>query len=386
MRELAKKEGIEAKALEEELASGRAVVLKHGKNPVALNRLCRTKINTNLGLSMQGSLETELKKLEVAVEYGTDAVMDLSTRDGTSSLKAMVLHSSVPVGSVPIYSCYPAPSEEDFLKAVEEHVRLGASFITVHSAITRESAGKALKNRITRIVSRGGGILAKYMNENNAENPLYKNFEQVLDICRDGDCAISLGDALRPGCLADANDEAMLLELKLQGEQVLQARKKGVQVFCEGPGHMPYGAIAANAALQKKLCHGAPYYVLGPLVTDRALGYDHLNAAIGATAAAVAGAEFLCAVTPSEHFALPSIDDIRDGVIAFKIAAHAADVVKFPHLRKQDDEMSRARYALDWKRQEALSLTGKKIHCSAGKPCSMCGELCPMKITSELGG
>ncbi|MBI5036706.1 phosphomethylpyrimidine synthase ThiC [Candidatus Micrarchaeota archaeon] len=384
MKELAEREGIDAKALEQELKAGRAVVLKHAKNPIVLNRFCSTKINANLGTSMQSSPEAELKKASVAIEHGTDTIMDLSTRDTVHSLKRIISASRVPVGSVPIYSCFPSPTEDDFLKAIEAHAKAGASFVTVHSAITRGSAEKAM-NRITKIVSRGGGIIAKYMKENSAENPLYRNFDKVLEICKNADCAISLGDALRAGSLADANDEAMLAELKLQGEQVLKARKEGVQVFCEGPGHMPFDTIAKNVALQKEWCHYAPYYVLGPLVTDRALGYDHLNAAIGATAAAVAGAEFLCAVTPSEHFALPTVEDIKEGVIAFKIAAHAADVVKLGR-REKDDEMSRARYALDWRKQEELSITKKKINCASNKPCTMCGELCPMKIVSELDG
>jgi phosphomethylpyrimidine synthase len=382
----AEAEGVDARKLERELEAGRAVVLsQEGKKPVVLSRLCRTKINTNLGISSEGRIGEEMEKLRIAEYHGTDTVMDLSTKNTQGTLKRFIRRSSVPVGTVPIYSCYPNPTGEDFLKAIEAHVKAGASFLTIHAAFRKQALRPALK-RVTKIVSRGGGILAKHMAENGCENPLYANFGYILEMLRGTDVAISLGDALRPGCLSDANDKAQLMELKTQGELVLEARKAGVQVFCEGPGHMPLDTIVENVRLQKRICHGAPYYVLGPLVTDIALGYDHMNAAIGAAIAAAAGVEFLCALTPSEHYALPTLEDVREGVVAFRIAAHAADICKFSRTSATDRELSKARFRLDWTKQQELSITRKKIDVKDNAPCSMCRELCPMNMMRCLDG
>ncbi len=385
LKELAKKENIGMEKLGNELRLGRAVVLYHKGTPACiLSKLCPTKLNTNMGVSTTSSIKEEMEKLKLSEYHGTDTVMDLSTRNTVETLKVFLENSSVPVGTVPIYDCYPNPAEDDFLKSMERHVKTGASFVTVHAAFKKEAVPASM-DRVTRIVSRGGGILADYMIRNKAENPLYKNFDYLLEnVFSDSQCSISLGDALRPGCLADANDKAQLAELRVQGELVLKAREKGVQVFCEGPGHMPFDTIADNVKLQKEWCHGAPYYVLGPLVTDTALGYDHINAAIGATVAAIAGVEFLCVLTPSEHYRLPTIDDIKEGVIAYKIAAHAADICTLGTPAKRDLEMSKGRYALNWTVQEELSITRKKVGIKNNAPCSMCNQLCPMKKTALL--
>ncbi|OIO20974.1 phosphomethylpyrimidine synthase ThiC [Candidatus Micrarchaeota archaeon CG11_big_fil_rev_8_21_14_0_20_47_5] len=384
LREIAKKEKISVQKLECELKAGRAVLLCHNKKPSCiLSNLCTTKINTNLGISAQNGLAQEINKLEIAQYYGTDTVMDLSTKNTLYTLRTFLKNSSVPVGSVPIYECFPSPSEEDFLHSIEKHIKAGASFLTIHAAFKRSAIPLAAK-RITKIVSRGGGILAEYMVRNKCENPLYANFDNILDLLEGTDCAISLGDALRPGCIADANDSAQLSELKTQGELVLRSRERKVPVFCEGPGHMPLNTIVENVKLQKKWCHKAPYYVLGPLVSDTALGYDHISSAIGATVAAAAGVEFLCAVTPSEHYRLPTLEDIKEGVIAYKIAAHSADICKLKGASKRDLELSRARYALDWRTQEKLSITRKKVETCDNTPCSMCKELCPMRRCQTL--
>jgi len=387
LKELAEREGADWRALEKECDAGRAVILEHmGKPAVALSRLCSTKINTNLGISAGNGVRGEMRKLRIAEKHGTDTVMDLSICDTDSTLREFLIHSKVPVGTVPIYRCEPETcADEDFLKAIESHARIGASFMTIHAAMKKRAAEFAIRKRVTKIVSRGGGILAQYMLEKKCENPLYRNFDSILDMLRGTEIGISLGDALRPGCIADANDRAQVSELRVQGELVLRARKAGVQVFCEGPGHMPLGTIVANVKLQKKLCHGAPYYVLGPLVTDSGLGYDHISAAVGATIAAHAGVEFLCALTPSEHYALPDEDDIREGVVAFKIAAHAADVARGrKEALSRDLALSRARFGLDWRTQEQLSVTGKKVCAGNGAPCSMCLGTCPMKRMAKF--
>ncbi len=389
LRELAEKERLPLVKLRDGIGKGIIVVLKHkdNQNACAIGTGCYTKVNMNLGVSMASPLELELRKLRVCEGLGTDTVMDLSTKDTVRTLKTMLEHAQVPVGTVPIYGCLDA-GEEEFLKAIENHVKAGASFITVHAAITRKGAGLAIRRRITKIVSRGGAILAKYMEDNEKENPLYTNIEHIIGMMKGTGCAMSVGDALRPGCLADAMDKAMLLEMRVQAEIVDKCRAQKVPVFCEGPGHMPFDRIAECMRLQKRVQKGAPYYVLGPLVTDVALGYDHINAAIGATAAAIAGVDFLCGLTPSEHYALPTLEDVRQGIIAFKIAAHAADVVKKPQAMKRDNEMSRARFKLDWKTQEKLAITGFKLPCELGlkdsAPCSMCLSLCPMNIIGKM--
>jgi len=383
--QLARQERMPLPEFRKRVKSGRIVVLKHKKNPAAtcLGAGCTTKVNTNLGISLASPLENELCKLRVAEHHGADTVMDLSTRDTLETLRTMIKHSNIPVGSVPIYSCFSNPGEDDFLKAVEAHVKHGTSYCTIHAAALREGVEYA-KARVVKIVSRGGGIMAKYMHDTGKENPLYTNFDSILDIMKDTGCAISLGDALRPGGLADANDRAQLHELRVQSKLVLRARKAGVPVFCEGPGHMPLHTIADNMRLQKNVCHGAPYYVLGPLTTDRALGDDDVSGAIGGAIASAAGADFLCVVTPQEHYSLPTLEGIRDGTISTKIAAHSGDYVKLPWTREKDLKMSEARYALDWTAQKKYSITQRDVKVKDGAPCTMCLGLCPMNMLDHI--
>ncbi|MFH1447488.1 MAG: phosphomethylpyrimidine synthase ThiC, partial [Candidatus Micrarchaeota archaeon] len=300
--------------------------------------------------------------------------------------------SSVPVGTVPVYMAFADlgisdVSEDSMLKAIERHIKLGADFLTIHSAILREGASFASRRKLP-VVSRGGCFLASWMLSNGKENPLYTNFDYILELLRSSDVAISIGDALRPGCLSDASDKAQLHELKVQGKLVKRAHKMGVAAICEGPGHMPLSHIAKNVRLQKRICSNAPYYVLGPLTTDIGAGYDHITAAIGGAIAAMAGADFLCVVTPTEHLSLPTTEDIIDGVVAAKLAAHSADIEKFKD-RRADDALSDARAALDWGRQFSLSINPKKARSIYGKTatktqaCSMCGNYCAIKIMKE---
>jgi phosphomethylpyrimidine synthase len=332
---------------------------------------------------MSSPLSAELEKIRVAEHHGADTIMDLSTRDGPANLRSSIAHSKIPVGAVPIYTCFGHPDEDAFVRQVEAYAKTGAAYLTIHSAALRQGVEYA-KKRVTKIVSRGGGIIAKYMHDTGKENPLYTNYDAILDIMRDSECVISLGDALRPGSLADANDKAQLHELKVQGELVLRARKAGVQVFCEGPGHMPLHTIADNMRLQKRVCHNAPYYVLGPLTTDRALGDDDVTGAIGGSIASAAGADFLCVVTPQEHYSLPTLEGIRDGTIATKIAAHSGDYVKLPWVRSLDLEMSKARFALDWTTQKKYSVTKRDVQVKDGAPCTMCLGLCPMNLLDHI--
>ena len=382
---LARRERMALPEFMRRVRAGTIVVLKHRRNPSAacIGTGCTTKINTNLGISLASPLRLELEKLRIAEAHGSDTVMDLSTRDTIKTLSTIIAHSHVPVGSVPVYSCLGAGSEDNFIGAVEDHVKAGASFVTVHAGFLRQGMRHA-HHRITKIVSRGGAILAQYMHETGKENPLYTNFDTILDFMRGTGCAISLGDALRPGCIADAHDRAQLHELKVQGELVKRARAAGVPVFCEGPGHMPLDLIAANVQLQKKLCHNAPYYVLGPLTTDCALGDDDVSSAIGGAIAAAAGVDFLCVVSPQEHYSLPTLEGVRDGVIAAKVAAHSGDIVKLPWTREQDLKMSKARYTLDWTKQLRHSLTNRNVRSRNGSPCSMCLKFCPMDLMRKL--
>lgn len=305
-------------------------------------------------------------------------------------------NSKIPVGSVPVYLtvCNAARKKrriaeiggDEFVDAVEEHMKAGVDFVTVHCAILRKGAELARK-RVMPVVSRGGAFLSAWMRTKGKENPLYENFDYLLELAGEYDVALSLGDGLRPGCLADADDRAQLHELRVQGKLVKRAFEKGVSVICEGPGHVPLDKIEANIKLQKKLCHGAPYYLLGPIVTDIAPGYDHVTSAIGATVATAAGADYICVVTPSEHLALPTPEDIREGVMAARIAAHAGDIVKYGK-GETDREMGRARAALNWGKQFELAIDKtkakkiKKARDSHSKACSMCGEFCAYRYGS----
>ncbi len=365
----------------------------------------RTKVNANIGSSPDRAvLEEELAKLRAACDAGADAVMDLSVGGDIDLIRRKILHeSNVPVGSVPLYDAAVQAVESgrsvvqmtagEMIAAFEKHARDGIDFFVVHCGVTRESVQR-LRNdkRLAQIVSRGGAFIVEWMVYNDAENPLYERFDEILGIAREYDVTLSLGDGMRPGCLADATDRCQVQELLIQGELVDRARAAGVQVMVEGPGHMPLDQIEMNVKLEKLLCKGAPFYVLGPLVTDVALGYDHISAAIGGAVAAAAGADFLCYVTPAEHLALPTVRDVKAGVIATRIAAHAGDVAKgVPGAREWDDSLAAHRRARRWEEQMHLAIDPEtaRRYRSGSMPivedvCTMCGKYCAMKGVEEF--
>ncbi len=401
MKQVAEREQVPVGLLRAHLARGYTVIAKnraHACTPVGIGKNLGIKINANIGTStMCSNVRLELEKLTAAVKYGADTVMDLSTGGDIDAVRRKILErSEVPVGTVPIYQAItqsPQPDalkEEDFLNAVRTHVRDGVDFITVHCGIRRKHI-PLLKNRIMGVVSRGGSFLVKWMLAHDKENPLYTHFDEILKVAAEYDAVLSLGDGLRPGCLADATDKAQLAELRTLGELAERARRAGVQVMIEGPGHVPLQQIERNIKLQKKLCRGAPFYVLGPLVTDIAPGYDHIVGAIGGALAAFYGADFLCYLTPKEHLGLPHLEHVVDGVIASKIAAHAADIARGRRgARTIDDSMSRARSNLDWDTMYALAMNTEKARELREKDltdkqsvCSMCGEFCSAKINKE---
>ena len=363
-----------------------------------------TKVNANIGTSSSyPDPKPELAKLQAAIDAGADSVMDLSTGDNIdASRRAIIEASTVMVGIVLIYQVMVEAikahgavvdmTKEGLFAVIEEQARDGADFMTIHCGINRNVLHALIsEGRVMDVVSRGGSFITGWMLHNNKENPLYEYFDDILDICLKYDVTISLGDGLRPGCLADATDRAQIQELLNLGELTQRAWDKGVQVMVEGPGHVPYNQIATNIKLQKSLCKGAPFYVLGPLVTDVAPGYDHITAAIGGTLAAASGADFLCYVTPAEHLGLPDIDDVREGVIATRIAGHAADIAKgIPSAIAWDLKMAEARKKLDWPAQLELALDpvkAKKFRSAKNKSddeaCSMCGDYCAVKIVNE---
>jgi phosphomethylpyrimidine synthase len=389
--------------LRELVATGRACILRNNRasrRPVGLGPGLRTKVNANLGTSSDASdLEEELVKVDAAIAAGADAVMDLSTGGDLDEIRRAVLErSTVPVGSVPLYQAAVRArrtgvgmvnmTADDMLGAVEDHARDGMDFVTVHCGVTREVAEHCRRaGRLADVVSRGGSFLMEWMSKNGAENPLYERYDDLLEIAAEYDVTLSLGDGLRPGALADANDAPQIAELTVIAELVERARERGVQAMVEGPGHVPLQLVASSVELEKSLCRGAPFYVLGPIVTDVAPGYDHIAAAIGGAIAGSAGADFLCYVTPAEHLRLPDADDVREGVFALRVAAHAADIGKeVPGARDWDDELSRARKALDWDRVIELSLDREKARAfreqsspSDEELCTMCGEFCAIK-------
>jgi phosphomethylpyrimidine synthase len=366
--------------------------------PIGIGRLLRTKVNANLGTSPDRSCkEEELIKMELSLRYGADAVMDLSTGGDLDEIRSFLIASaSVPLGTVPIYEMIQnRPVEElttdDMLRVIEKQARQGVDFFTVHAGVLREHLPLAA-SRTAGIVSRGGSLLAKWMTYHDRQNPLYELFDELCAIMVEHDVAFSLGDGLRPGCLADATDEAQLAELRVLGKLVQRARERGCQAMVEGPGHVPFDQIEKNMVLEEEICDGAPFYVLGPVVTDVAPGYDHITSAVGATAAAYYGASFLCYVTPAEHLALPGPLDVREGVIAHRIAAHAADVARgLPGAREWDDRMSRARTAFDWRGQLEMAMDSERAReiRKASNPdddyCSMCGrEWCAVRRSKEV--
>lgn len=408
MRTVAQQEGVSEEFIRAGVAEGTIAIccnVNH-KNliPRGVGQGLKVKVNANIGTSSSfPDIEPELVKLRAAVDAGADAVMDLSTGNNiTASRRAIIENSTVMVGTVPMYQATVETikkrgavvemTKEDLFDVIRMQAADGADFMTLHCGITK-SVLKALteEGRIMDVVSRGGSFITGWMLHNDKENPLYEYYDEILDICAEYDVTVSLGDGLRPGCLADATDRAQIQELLNLGELTQRAWDKGVQVMVEGPGHMPYNQIAANMQLQKRICHGAPFYVLGPLVTDVAPGYDHITSAIGGTLAAVSGADFLCYVTPAEHLGLPDLNDVREGVIAARIAAHAADLAKG---NKQawawDNAMAKARKELNWPEQLRLALDTVKAteyrnkkNKSDDEACSMCGDYCAVKIVGQ---
>jgi phosphomethylpyrimidine synthase len=406
--EVASSEGVDPQFIIEGMAAGH-IIIPRNKNhttipPIGIGKGLRTKINANIGTSKDHqNIEEELKKLRISVKSGADTVMDLSTGGPLDEIRNTILkESTVPIGTVPIYQAVIEAIQSDkamvhmstelLFKVIEKHAEDGVDFITVHCGLTRESAGRLKREgRLMDVVSRGGAFTVEWMAYNKKENPLYEHYDRLLDIAREYDLTLSLGDGLRPGCLADATDRGQVQELIILGELAERARAKDVQVMIEGPGHVPIHQITTNVQLQKQLCHGAPFYVLGPLVIDIAPGYDHITSAIGGALAASAGADFLCYVTPSEHLRLPTIEDVKTGVIASKIAAHAADIAKgVKGAMEKDIKMAECRKKMDWRQQIELSLDPDLADQlrSTSQPadkdvCTMCGEFCAIKLLSK---
>ncbi|HMS17443.1 MAG TPA: phosphomethylpyrimidine synthase ThiC [Planctomycetota bacterium] len=405
MAYVAEREGISLKTVVDEVARGRMVIpanINHPElEPMAIGIAARCKINANIGNSaVTSDVENELAKLRMAVGLGSDTVMDLSTGGNIDGIRDAILRASaVPIGTVPIYQAIQQVksvtdlSADDLLRQVEHQAQQGVDYMTIHCGILMRHL-PLVEGRITGIVSRGGSLMAQWMMHHRKENPFYARFDDLLQICRRYDVTLSLGDSLRPGCLHDASDAAQFAELDVLGELTKRAWAADVQVMVEGPGHVPMDQIAMNVERQQRVCHEAPFYVLGPLVTDIAPGYDHITSAIGAALAGWSGASMLCYVTPKEHLGLPNVDDVRQGVIAYKIAAHAADIArKRPGARDRDDALSKARFAFDWKQQFALSLdpvTAERMHdetlpeeyFKSAEFCSMCGpKFCSMRIS-----
>jgi phosphomethylpyrimidine synthase len=403
IRKVAQDEGVDYTRLKEGVESGTIVILKNKEHrwtkPIGIGKGLKTKINVNLGTSPDRiDFDLEVKKLKLSMELGADTVMDLSTGGDIRGLRLEILkQSNLPVGTVPIYetACKLAQDgksmmemTKDFLfSVIEDHLKTGVDFLTVHCGLTRRALPIIdQRKRTTGIVSRGGSFLYKWMKYNNQENPLYEYYDDLLAMTKEYNATLSLGDGLRPGSIADSTDRTQVEELLILGELVDRARESGVQAMVEGPGHIPIHEIEANVLLEKKLCHGAPFYVLGPLVIDCAPGYDHIVSAIGGAVAASAGADFLCYVTPSEHLGLPDLEDVREGIIASRIAAHAADIAKgVIKAEEQDNLISQARKKFDWDEMVALSLDPQRAKDKRGeigkdfKKCTMCGEFCAMR-------
>jgi len=410
MESVAQQEEVEAEFIREGVAEGTIVIpcnINHESLiPCGIGKGLRTKINANIGTSSDyGNIDTEMDKLRVALDSGADAVMDLSTGGDISAIRRTIIAASpVPIGTVPIYqagieaverhSAIVKMTVDDLFHGIEEHIRDGVDFITVHCGVTQSAINRLKKQgRVADVVSRGGAFLIGWMLYNERENPLYEYYDRLLEIAREFDVTLSLGDGMRPGSLADGTDRAQIEELLTLGELTVRAREAGVQAMIEGPGHLPLDQIEANVRLEKSICKGAPFYVLGPLVTDVAAGYDHITGAIGGAIAAAIGTDFLCYVTPAEHLSLPDPEDVRQGVIASRIAAHAGDIVKgIKGAADWDRKMSVARKKLDWEEQARLSIDpglSRKVHAkhaSAGAACSMCGEFCAMRMVESYLG
>jgi phosphomethylpyrimidine synthase len=407
MRRVAEREGAEPEQIRSEVARGRMVIpanVNHAAlDPMAIGVHSLCKINANIGnSSIESNVDKELEKLHMAVHYGADTVMDLSTGGDIDGIRAAILAAStVPIGTVPIYQAVQQVNRvedltaDDLIDNIEHQAKQGVDYMTVHCGVLYEHLPLA-QRRITGIVSRGGALHAQWMVHHKKQNPLYVHYDKILEIARKYDVTLSLGDGLRPGCLADASDAAQFAELKTLGELTRKAWEKDVQVMVEGPGHVPFDQIAMNVQRQIEECNEAPFYVLGPLVTDIAPGYDHITSAIGATMAGFAGAAMLCYVTPKEHLGLPNAEDVKQGVIAYKIAAHAADVARHRKgSRDRDDALSRARFAFDWNEQFRLALDpdiARQYHdetlpaegYKTAAFCSMCGpKFCSMNVSAH---
>jgi phosphomethylpyrimidine synthase len=408
MKIVAEEEHRSTEFIQAGLAAGNIIITHNPHHPqgrpLGVGQGLRTKVNANLGTSMDHiDYEEEMLKARTAVEAGADAIMDLSTGGDVVALRSRLLNE-IPqaLGTVPVYETAVRTVKKgkrvvemdpaDMFDVIEAQAQAGVDFMTIHAGVTRESVDRlCAQGRIADIVSRGGAFMAEWMIYQEKENPYFAQYDRVLEICRKYDVTISLGDAMRPGCLEDATDRAQIQELIILGELARQSKDAGVQVMVEGPGHVPLDQVQTNIQLQKRLCENAPFYVLGPLVTDVAVGYDHIACAIGGAIAAAAGADFLCYVTPAEHLRLPSVQDVRDGVIASRIAAHAADIAKgVPGAREWDRKMAKARKALDWEQQMALALDPKRARevRESSRPqtaevCTMCGDFCAMKGMSE---
>jgi len=410
MEAVAKAEGLEAEFIRQGVAKGTIVITANVRHsdliPCGIGEGLSTKVNANIGTSSDfGSVGTELEKLKTALAAGAHTVMDLSTGGDIPAIRrAIIAASSCPVGTVPIYQAgieaiekhgaIVKMSVDDIFAVIEDNARDGVDFVTVHCGVTQAAIARLKQQgRVTDVVSRGGAFMIGWMLHNNCENPLYEHYDRLLDIAREFDVTLSLGDGMRPGSLADATDRTQIEELLTLGELVQRAQEAGVQVMVEGPGHIPLDQIETNVRLQKAVCKGAPFYVLGPLVTDIAAGYDHITGAIGGAVAAIFGADFLCYVTPSEHLAIPDVDDVREGVIASRIAAHAADIVKgVKGAAERDRQMALARKRLDWEEQARLSLDPerfRRVHrkrATTGSACSMCGQYCAMDLVGQYLG
>lgn len=406
VRAAARKEGVGPEVIRDGVARGTIAVLKNrlrrGLPPLAIGQGLKVKVNANIGSSRdQASVKNELKKLRAALQVKTDTVMDLSTGEPVDKIRREILRNCpVPLGTVPIYGAalkalrrgksFVELSPEEFFAEVELQAEQGVDFMTVHVGVNLEAARVLKKNRrVLGVVSRGGVLTLEWMKYNRRENPLFESYDRLLQIARKYEIVLSLGDGMRPGCLADATDRSQLKELHTLGQLVRRSWEAGVQVMVEGPGHLPLNEIETNVLLEKKLCSGAPFYVLGPLVTDLGAGYDHITGAIGGALAAWAGADFLCYVTPSEHLALPDIEDVREGVIASRIAGHAADIARgITGAARLDLKMAKARKNLDWDAQIRLALDPQRARSFREKNppaeeevCTMCGEFCAIRVS-----
>ncbi len=410
MQSVAKHEGLDVEFIRQGLAAGTIVIpanVNHANlTPRGIGTGLTTKVNANIGTSSDfGNIDTETEKLNICIEYGADAVMDLSTGGNIPFIRSAIIASSpLPIGTVPIYQAgiqaikthdaIVKMTADELFAVIEEQARDGADFITVHCGVTQAAIARLKQQgRVADVVSRGGAFLIGWMVFNERENPLYEQYDRLLELAREYDVTLSLGDGMRPGCLADATDRAQVEELLTLGELVDRAREAGVQVMVEGPGHVPLNQIETNVRLQKSICKSAPFYVLGPLVTDIGAGYDHITGAIGGAIAAAAGADFLCYVTPAEHLSLPAPEDVKQGIIASRIAAHAADIAKgVKGAIDWDRKMSLARKKLGWEEQAGLSLDPKRSrnvhskHASSGAACSMCGDFCAMALVEKYLG